>query len=85
MDASKWETKNNIVQMKSPKFGDAVKICLSSIRIEALLFVNCWVLSHTVHSIQIVQQKTYHHYMATLLPEHMWNVILSSRMFAHQL
>ena len=85
VDASKCQTRNNIVQMKSPEFGDAVKICPSSIRIEALLFVSCWVLSRTVDSTQIVQSKTYHHYMATWLPEQIWNVILSSHMFDHQL
>ena len=71
VDASKWQTKNNSVQMKLPEFWDGVKICLSSIRIEALLFVSCWVLSYTVDNTQIVQRKTYHHYMLTWLPEQM--------------
>ena len=85
VDASKWHTRNNIVQMKLPKFWNGVKICPSSIWIEALLFVSCWVLSHTVDNTQIVQRKTYHHYTATWLPEQIWNVILSSHMFGHQL
>ena len=50
--------------MKLPEFEDVVKICLSSISIEALIFVSSCVLSHTIDSIQIVQRKTYRYYMA---------------------
>ena len=75
VDASKWLTRNNIVIRKSRKFKNIVNICLSSSCIEALL-ASHWGLAHTIDGIEIVQRKAYHHYMATWLPEEMWNVLL---------
>ena len=67
-DASKWQTRDYIVQLKSSEFRDAGKICPCSTCIQGL-FANHWVLARTAHGIEIVEKKASHHYMATWLPE----------------
>ena len=75
VDASKWLTRNNILIRKSLKFRNIVNMCPSSSCVEAL-FASHWGLAHTIDGTKIVQRKAYHHYMATWLPEEMWNMLL---------
>ena len=67
-DASKWQTRDYIVQLKSPEFRDVLKICTCSTCIQGL-FANCWVFDRIAHGIEIVEKKASHHYMLSWLPE----------------
>ena len=68
LDASKWQTRNYIVQLKSPEFRVVAKICSCRTCIQGL-FANCWALARTADGVEIEQKMPPIIIMVTWLPE----------------